>query len=455
MTPTAAPRAVRGGRNVVVAAVTLLLVLAQLGVAAAAGDPYRPQQWFLDRIGAPTAWSSAQGAGQVIAIVDSGVALQHPDLQDRFVRSGDGTVLGRDFIDEDDVPEDGHGHGTMVAGIAAAARGNDEGGVGAAPRARLLPVRVLDDRGRGNEADVEAGIRWAVDHGATVINLSLESAIQAGEARLPVGVSAPTDAVQYAWEHGVIVVAAAGNSGSPFTDYPRSSPVVLVGSTDRDDERTSFSDAGRDDIVMAPGTDIVSTWCRKDGDSRCTQGTATYGQASGTSFSAPQVAAGLTLLRQLGLTAEQAVRRLRSTARDLGAQGPDTQYGVGLLDLASAVETARAAGTTSSNPEPSGSSSSPAGGGSSPSTRTDDPGRTSPSPRPSPDPTATPSPTPSPTPGTTTEPTADVTVIPNDQVAAPEPGRPLDPARTGWGAVALLLVLVTGILTGREFARQR
>ena len=455
MTTAAAPRVVRGGRSVVVAAVTLLLVLAHLGAAVAAGDPYRPQQWFLDRIGAPTAWSSAQGAGQVIAIVDSGVALQHPDLRGRFIRTDDGAVFGRDFVDEDAVPQDGHGHGTMVAGIAAATRGNDEGGVGTAPRARLLPVRVLDDRGRGNEADVEAGIRWAVDNGATVINLSLESAIQAGEARLPVGVSAPTDAVEYAWEHGVIVVAAAGNSGSPFTDYPRSSPVVLVGSTDRDDERTSFSDAGRDDIVMAPGVDIVSTWCRKDGDSRCTQGTATYGQASGTSFSAPQVAAGLTLLRQLGLSAEQAVNRLRSTTQDLGPQGPDTQYGVGLLDLASAVETARAAGTTSSKPEPGTSSSSASRNEIPSSTRPDEPAQTSPSPHPSPEPTPTVTPTPSPSRGATTEPTADVTVIPNDQVAAPEPGRPLDPARTGWGAAALLLLVATGILTGREFARQR
>lgn len=450
MTSTAAPRAVRGGRSVVVAAVTLLLVLAHLGVAAAAGDPYRPQQWFLDRIGAPTAWPSAQGAGQVIAIVDSGVALQHPDLRDRFTRTDDGAVFGRDFVDEDDVPQDGHGHGTMVAGIAAATRGNDEGGVGTAPRARLMPVRVLDDRGRGNEADVEAGIRWAVDNGATIVNLSLESALQAGEAQLPVGVSAPAEAVEYAWENGVIVVAAAGNSGSPFTDYPRSSQVVLVGSTDRDDERASFSDAGRDDIVMAPGVDIVSTWCREDGDSRCSEGTASYGQASGTSFSAPQVSAGLALLRQLGLDAEQAVQRLRSTAQDLGPEGPDTEYGVGLLDLASAVETARAASATSSNPEPGSSSSSSSDDGTS-STRADE---STPNPRPSPEPTTTPTPTPSPTEDPSTEPTADVTIIPNDQVAAPEPSQPIDPARTGWGTVALLLVLTTGILTGREFVRQ-
>src|SRR5690606_24899700 len=111
---------------------------------------------------------------------------------------------------------------------------------------------VLDEDGRGTSADVDEGIRWAVDNGATVINLSLESAT-AGDGDSLLGgvtVAAPTAAVEYAWRRGVVVVAAAGNSGNGFTDYRSSSPVVLVGATDRDDERTDFSDSGRDDLLM-------------------------------------------------------------------------------------------------------------------------------------------------------------------------------------------------------------
>lgn len=454
MTATARPRGARRARAVVVV-VGLLLVAAQVGVAVAAGDPYRPQQWFLDRIGTPTAWESAQGSGQVIAIVDSGVDLEHPDLVDRFVRTEDGEVLGRDFVDDDRVARDGHGHGTMVAGIAMATRNNDEGGVGVAPRARLLPVRVLDDEGRGNEADVDDGIRWAVDNGATVVNLSLESAIEANGVGLPVGVSAPTEAVEYAWERGVAVVAAAGNSGSAFTDYPRSSPVVLVGSTDRDDERASFSDAGRDDILMAPGVDIVSTWCREDGDSRCSRGTHTYGQASGTSFSAPQVAAGLALLRDLGLDAEQAVDHLRGTARDLGPSGDDAQYGVGLIDLAAAVETTQeAAGTTEPRPDPDATSprdpSRTDGGDTSEPSTPSTPQQTT---EPSPGPTGEASPDASPEP---TDPQPSVTIIPapTDPDLAAGEGPGMDP-RAPWVVVATLLVTATAILTGREFLRQQ
>ncbi len=163
-------------------------------------------------------------------------------------------------------------------------------------------MRVLDREGRGTSSDVDEGIRWAVDNGATVINLSLESATSGDGDSLLGGatVAAPVAAVDYAWQHGVVVVAAAGNSGNGFTDYPRSSPVVLVGATDRDDVRTEFSDSGRDDLLMAPGVDVVSTWCRQAGDERCAPDTHTYGIADGTSFAAPHVAGALAVLRSAG-----------------------------------------------------------------------------------------------------------------------------------------------------------
>jgi subtilisin family serine protease len=357
-----------GARRACAALLAALLALATTAVALAANDPHRPEQWYLDRIGAPDAWPVTQGQDIVIAIVDSGVNLTHPDLVDRFVRTADGRVKGRDFVDGDDVPEDEHGHGTMVAGIAAATMDNGYGIAGVAPRARLLPVRVLDAEGRGSQSNVDQGIRWAVDNGAHVINLSLESALpkQAGL----IGIGAPVDAVQYAWSRGVIVVAAAGNSGESGEDYPASSPVLLVGATDRDDRRSSFSGGGREDMIMAPGEEIRSTWCREDGDDRCHPDTHTIGIASGTSFAAPQVAAGAAMLRHLGLGHQEAVDRLRATARDLGSGGPDAEYGVGLLDLAAATASFRSA----------------------------DAGSPSPTAEPSPTPDPTPSPTPTPTP---------------------------------------------------------
>ncbi len=131
-----------GGRATAVV-VGVLLTLLTVGVALAVPDPYRSQQWNLDRIGAPDAWQQATGEGQVIAVIDSGVDLQHPDLVDQFVRRADGRILGRDVIEDDDEPQDPLGHGTMVAGISAATSDNGIGVAGArrpaAARARPRP----------------------------------------------------------------------------------------------------------------------------------------------------------------------------------------------------------------------------------------------------------------------------------------------------------------------------
>lgn len=340
----------------VAAAVLAALLVTGSGVAAAAADPYRSSQWGLERIGAPAAWASARGQGQVIAVVDSGVDLDHPDLAERLLRDADGRVVGRDYVDGDGVPQDANGHGTMVAGIAAAATDNGEGISGVAPRARIMPVRVLDDRGRGSAADVDAAIRWAVDNGATVVNLSLESV-----SPLPGGLltQAPVAAVRYAWEQGVVVVAAAGNSGAAFTDYPDSSPVLLVGATDRDDRRAGFSDSGRRDAVLAPGVGIVSTWC--DPSPEGCHPDHRYGEADGTSFASPAVAGAVAILRSSGLSAEAAVQRLRDTSVDIGPPGPDADNGHGRIDVAAAVGTVTGSSATSPSPsDPDAAASPPA-----------------------------------------------------------------------------------------------
>lgn len=368
----------------VAAALLAAVAVAVPTSSLAASDPYRPDQYGLDRIRAEEAWSVARGEGTVVAIVDSGVDLAHPDLVDRFFRDAKGVIVGRDYVDGDTVPQDRNGHGTMVAGIAAAATGNGIGMAGVAPATRIMPIRVLDADGNGRGSDVDAAIRWAVDNGAHVVNLSLESV-----APLPGTIlsQAPNAAVKYAWDRGVVVVAAAGNSGSPFTDYPASSPVLLVGATDRDDVRASFSDTGRRDAVLAPGVEIISTWCRPVA-AGCDPETR-YGQASGTSFSAPHVTGAVAVVLSSGRDAATAVRRLRETAEDLGAAGPDAQNGYGRIDLARAVARAGSPSPTptqtakpppssspsaapSSSPRPSPSSppsdgpSAPPGGGSPP-----------------------------------------------------------------------------------------
>ncbi|MFA9429897.1 S8 family serine peptidase [Egicoccus sp. AB-alg2] len=302
--------------------------------ALAPGDPYREQQWALDRIGADVAWAGGdRGEGTVVAIVDTGVALDHPDLRDRFVRDADGEVVGLDLVDGG-APDDAHGHGTLVAGIVAATADDGVGIAGVAPRASLLPIRVLDEAGSGAGGDVDRAIRWAVDHGADVVNLSLESV--PGDEAAPAGPGAPTAAVRYAWERGVVVVVAAGNAGAPDTAYPADSPVVLVGAVDRDDRRADFSSQVREDALLAPGVEVISTWCRPPGAERCEPGTHTYGVAEGTSFAAPHVSGAIALLIAAGFTPEDAVARLRATAVDLGEPGPDVAHGHGRIDVGAA-----------------------------------------------------------------------------------------------------------------------
>lgn len=310
------------------------------GPTAAEGpltDPYRDQQWYLDRIGLDGSGPVPDGTGQVVAIIDSGVDLAHPDLVDALVRDDEGAVVGRDFVDDDEVPQDAFGHGTMVAGVVAARSGNGLGiaGVaGAGAGAQILPVRVLDETGRAPASRVAEGVDWAVAAGATVLNLSLETA----------GVTALRDdpaldrAIDRALAAGLVVVVAAGN-GDEVVDPGRADGVVVVGATDPGDRRAGFSDRGRTDLLMAPGTGIVSTWCRADDPdvAPCDGTTHTYGIADGTSFAAPQVSGLVALLASTGLAPVDAARRLAATTVDLAEVGPDTSTGRGRVQLRAAL----------------------------------------------------------------------------------------------------------------------
>ena len=350
-------------------AVLALLMALVLPSTAQAGssqpdDPVFRQglQWSLARTGVPAAWATSRGTGTTIAIVDSGADLAHEDLTGKVVADvscvgadGDPTrCRGRG--------QDDNGHGTHVAGIAAATTGNAKGIAGVAPDARLMIVKVLaspcddgDCSATGDASDVAAGVRWAADRGADVINLSLGG----GPVQGVLG-CAFCDAVEYAWAKGAIPVIAAGNdSGLPagFSDEP----AVIVTATTRDDARASYSNASSGLLrsarwpVAAPGGEAEARPedCATGGAPRGVLSAYwvpdqrnAYACLAGTSMAAPHVSGALALLLAQGRSPQQAVDRLLATAVDLGPPGRDDQFGMGRIDVARAVGSAPAPPTS-------------------------------------------------------------------------------------------------------------
>ncbi len=237
-------------------------------------DPDYDRQWALPHIQAETAWSEMDELTDItVAVIDTGVCMSHEDLVGRVLDNG------YDFVEDDNDPEDIFGHGCSVAGIIAANIDNGIGIAGFAPNSSILPVRVLGPSGSGSMADVAAGIVYAADEGADIINLSLGSMV---------GSQVTKDAVDYAAEKGVTVIASAGNSGGTLPGYPaRYENVVAVGAVDPNGARSSFSNKGGD--IWAPGRDVHTTYL-DDG----------YKALNGTSFSAPYVAAMAAVLEGMG-----------------------------------------------------------------------------------------------------------------------------------------------------------
>src|SRR2546426_3173966 len=226
--------------------VAALLALAAPASAFTPDDPRFPEQYGLSRIQAPTAWDSATGDGVIVAIVDTGADLGHPDLEAHL-------LPGYNVLQPDRPPADDNGHGTHVSGIAGAVTNNGVGVAGTTIGARLLPVKVLDDSGSGSEDDVERGILWALDHGARVINLSLGNDIP-----FSADLAGIQDTFDEAARRGAVVVAAAGNSSLPLSGYSGASNVILVGATDSNDRVALYSVRGPDVTVYAPGDEILS-----------------------------------------------------------------------------------------------------------------------------------------------------------------------------------------------------
>ena len=244
-------------------------------------DAQIAQQYAWARVGAFDGWALTRGsAGVVIAIVDSGVQPDHPDLKAKL-------VAGYDFVQDDNDPSDAIGHGTHVAGIAAAATNNAQGVAGACPECRLMPVRVIGPTGTGFVSDIARGITYAADNGARVINLSLGGS----------GSQTLQRAVDYAWSKGAFLTCAAGNAGTSSTGnaYPAAYGACLaVAATTSADARASYSNYGMWVDVAAPGDAIFSTYSGGG-----------YRYQSGTSMAAPHVAglAGLLASQGYGNTA--------------------------------------------------------------------------------------------------------------------------------------------------------
>lgn len=280
---------------------------------------YQRYQWNFPQMNIEKGWSLTTGNPQtVIAVVDTGVDLDHPEFQGQL-------VPGRNIIAGNDRPQDDNGHGTHVSGVIVARTNNVEGVAGMNWSSRVMPIKALDAQGSGSAFDIADGIRWAADHGAKVVNLSLGEYEDSNYLR---------QAIQYAESKDVLVVAAMGNDDTDQPSYPAAYPGVLaVAAVDENGQRASFSNYGKHTGVAAPGVSIPSTYP----DHR-------YAAMSGTSMASPHVAglAGLVRAANPNLNASQVRDIIQRTASDIGTRGRDRYYGSGLINVASAVQAAQA-----------------------------------------------------------------------------------------------------------------
>jgi len=275
-----------------------------------ADDPYYYYAWHLGKIEAPSAWETSMGEGVVVAVLDTGVDEDHPDLFGQ-------TVPGWNIYDDDADTSDVYGHGTKVAGIIAAASDNEIGVASIAWHSLIMPVRVSRPDGNASISDIVEGIIWAADNGAQVANVSYAVS----------GSRAAQDAASYMQECGGVVVVPAGNSGD-YQSIAPSRTIISVGATSSMDVRAGFSNYGDFLDLVAPGVVIYTT--RRGGG---------YNASSGTSFSSPVVAAVAALMISVNpaLDPAQVDTILKETADDLGDEGDDIYYGSGCVNAAAAV----------------------------------------------------------------------------------------------------------------------
>jgi serine protease len=305
-------------------------------------DPKYKYQWHLQQIHVADTWKAAQGKGVVVAVIDTGVA-RVPDLAQTEM------VPGYNFVSNNADATDDHGHGTHVAGTIAQSTHNGIGVAGVAFKAKIMPIKVLSARGSGSVSGIAEGIRFAADHGANVINMSLGGGM---------ATSVLANAIKYAHEKGVTVVCAAGNDGRGKVSYPAAyKHAIAVAATQFDETTTFYSNWGKEIDVAAPGGNTRIDQNQDGMMDGVLQNTVVPGNVSqndyllfmGTSMACPHVAGVAALIIGAGVKDPDAVESiLKETARkpagkaDWSPQkGPENRYGAGIVDARAAVKKAQ------------------------------------------------------------------------------------------------------------------
>lgn len=277
-------------------------------------QPKEVIDWGLKRIGAEKAWLKTKGASVKVAVLDTGADIYHPDLRQNIKGTINMTNSKFDVLDK-------NGHGTHVSGIIAAVD-NDIGMVGIAPEADLYIAKVLGDDGSGTMDGIIRGIRWAIAQNVDVINLSLGMQHEPKKEL--------HQAIKEAKARGIIIIAASGNEDSEVGWPARYPETICVAASDQQDRRATFSNKGIENVISAPGVDILSTY--KDG---------TYAELSGTSMAAPIIAGAAALYIAYFKdtyyekpTFNQVYDTLTTAVDDVGEMGRDKDYGVGIINLA-------------------------------------------------------------------------------------------------------------------------
>ena len=291
-------------------------------------DPFYSQQWNFRNINLESAWKDTQGEGITVAVIDSGVSPV-PDLQETEF------VAGYDFVNDQAEAIDDHGHGTHVAGTIAQSTNNGYGVAGVAYKAKIMPLKVLGSSGGGTVSDIAEAIKFAADNGADVINMSLGGS---GESHLM------QEAIDYAYNKGVVVVAAAGNSGQSSAGYPARYPRVIgVSAFDATGQKTPYSNFGAGVDIAAPGgltqgEDLAGGILQETIDLQ--NGGSTFASFQGTSMASPHVAGVAALIKAAGVSEpEEIIKVLKESARPV-QNDPLNHYGAGQLDAGAAVQLA-------------------------------------------------------------------------------------------------------------------
>ncbi|SDC11185.1 S8 family peptidase [Shouchella lonarensis] len=270
---------------------------------------FKPHQWNLPQIESEEGWAFSNGKNTTIAIIDTGVDPRHPDLRGKLVDGYNAIHDNSDFHDE-------NGHGTHVAGIAAAMTNNVEGIAGVSWESKIMPIKALDADGEGSSYSVARAIYWAVDHGADIINLSLGDYEQANILY---------EAIQYAYANDIVLISASGNDNDDALMYPAAYPeVITVAAVDENRNRAFFSNYGTHVDVAAPGEHIASTYLDQQ-----------YVVLSGTSMAAPHVAGLAALVRsaQPTLTNAEVGELIMKMADSSGRSAHDMYYGFGEINV--------------------------------------------------------------------------------------------------------------------------